>query len=113
MDLEMLIEADDLDQRIFSESMGWTTLGIKWAVIPKNVREKYLAHVNKIRGSLDVVTCHFLVRSFSFVLSDNIIHNPTEREDINLIISELSLEGLKLIATESISTTGSAGVANV
>jgi hypothetical protein len=112
--LEMLIEAEDLDQRSFSESlMGWTLFGIKWGSIPITVREKYIAHVNKIKTTLDVSACHVLVRSFSKLLSDNNIGRPKEEEDIHVLISEISLEGLKLIAAGSLSTPDSAGVANV
>jgi hypothetical protein len=103
--LEMLSDAKDLDARSYSEAlMGLVRLRIKWRSLSEEARKKYLSRLNEMKPTLDILSGNVLVKAFTYLASAGKIH-PNEYEEINRIIAELSLEGLKLMSSSSSQAT--------
>jgi hypothetical protein len=92
-----LVESKDLDIRSYSEClMALAKLELKWENFPPEAKREYLNRLNEMKPMMDIPSLDVLVRAFTCMLP---FTESLDRKTFLKIICDLSLQGLKLLAT--------------
>jgi hypothetical protein len=92
-----LVESKDLDIRSYSEClMALAKLELKWENFPPEAKREYLNRLNEMKPMMDIPSLDVLVRAFTCMLS---FTESLDRKTFLKIICDLSIQGLKLLAT--------------
>jgi hypothetical protein len=100
--VNILIHAEDLDVRSYCElSFGLIPLGLNWVKFSAQLKRRYLERAEELKPIMQIGSLDILVKAFSYFLSPKV--RVKRSRELERIIFDLSLEGLKQIVSQEVS----------